>query len=116
MRRFTLLLLVLVLVIFAAPVYAGVFGDITEGVKEALVTVLLSGAILIWQGVLSYLHKKNARLIENVGQNSKEGGEFITQFGNAVLSGTKEDAEKMVKEARDVFDVNRPTPKKYKTP
>ena len=110
MKRFTVLSIVLVLVlIIAAPAHAGVFGKIGDWLKGEVLVYALTALLLLFAGVSGVLFGKIVTTL-------KEAGEFLTVLGIAIEDKkiSKDELHSIVKEAKDVFNPWRKTPDQYK--
>ncbi len=110
-------LMALLIVATTAVAHAGVIGDICDKFKEQLMSVILSGAALGINGLLYWLHGKNAARFNMITRTMTETGEFLSTLGTSVgdANMTREELAKTIKEGADVVNVFRPTPVKYAT-
>lgn len=110
-------LMALLIIGTAAVAHAGILGDIGSYVKEQAMGVILGGVALGINGVLMWLHNKNAARFNMVTKTMAETGEFLTTLGTAIQDAkvTREELGATLKEGADVVNVFRPTPAKYAT-
>jgi hypothetical protein len=79
--------------------------------------VIMGGVALGLNGLLGWLHNKNAARFNMVTKTMAETGEFLTTLGTAIQDAkvTREELGATLKEGADVVNVFRPTPAKYVT-
>lgn len=105
-----LALVLVALVMFAATASAGVLGD-TAGKLWGFVREELIGTVAIL--LIVWLKRKNKQVADKIANTLVEAGEASKQLGTAILSEDKRDAEKVVKEITDVYNIYKPTPARY---
>jgi hypothetical protein len=110
-------LLALLIITTVTVAHAGVLGDIWNGVKDQAMGVIMGGVALGLNGLLGWLHNKNAARFNMVTKTMAETGEFLTTLGTAIQDAkvTREELGATLKEGADVVNVFRPTPAKYVT-
>lgn len=110
-------LMALMIIGTAAVAHAGVLGDIWNGVKDQAMGVIMGGVALVLNGLLGWLHNKNAARFNMVTKTMAETGEFLHTLGSSVEDAnvTREELAKTIKEGADVVNVFRPTPTRYVT-
>ncbi len=103
-------LMALLIVATTAVAHAGVIGDICDKFKEQLMSVILSGAALGINGLLYWLHGKNAARFNMITRTMTETGEFLSTLGTSVgdANMTREELAKTIKEGADVVNVVPP--------
>jgi hypothetical protein len=77
-------LLALLIITTVTVAHAGVLGDIWNGVKDQAMGVIMGGVALGLNGLLGWLHNKNAARFNMVTKTMAETGEFLTTLGTAI--------------------------------
>lgn len=110
-------LMALLIIGTAAVAHAGVLGDVWNGIKDQAIGVIMGGVALGLNGLLGWLHNKNAAKFNLVTKTMSETGEFLQTLGNSVQDAkvTREEIAKTIKEGADVVNVFKPTPARYVT-
>jgi len=109
--RFVLVFAVLAVFLWAlaGTAYAGVMEKVGGWITGEVLALVLSALAAILAGVLGVLYKKiTVTLIE--------AGEFMTVLGTSLQDGklSKEEIAAILKEGRDVFNLWRKTPARYR--
>ena len=103
-----LIILILALMLIAAPVQAGLFGSIKGWITSEVLAYAATAVIIILSGVFGVMFNR-------VSTTFKEAGEFLTVLGLALADSkiSKEELAQIMKEGKDVFNLWAKTPVRY---
>ena len=108
-RTVTVFTVVLPVVLAAGMAYAGTLDKVKDWFTWNAAAYIITGLLAV--GVIG-----ESVILGKIIRTLKEGGEFLTVLGDAVEDRKlgSDELNTIAKEARDVFDVWKPTPERYR--